>query len=94
MAKFTTGQIANSLNISPYTLKRWYEFWEKLEKDNPNELQKLIDAGMPTLPNYEVFGARGDRIWDEECIPQLKLFQQWIPNTRNGIFAKYLKEDN
>lgn len=89
MAKLTTGQVANRLNISPYTLKRWYKFWESVDVKELNELAK---NGMPSLPAYEVIGNRGDRVWDENDIPELLEFQKWIPNTKNGIFTKYIKE--
>lgn len=93
MAKLTTGQVANRLNISPYTLKRWYQFWESIANTDIAELNRLVENGMPALPQYEVFGNRGDRVWDEDDIPQLIEFQKWIPNTKNGIFAKYIKEN-
>lgn len=89
MAKLTTGQVANRLNISPYTLKRWYKFWESADV---NELNELVKNGMPSLPAYEVFGNRGDRVWNEEDIEELKEFQKWIPATKNGIFSKYIKK--
>ena len=89
MAKLTSGQVAIRLNISPYTLKRWYAFWEELEAYDINELNKLVKEGMPVLPKYEVVGARGDRIWDEDDIEDLIAFQKWIPHTKNGIFLKY-----
>lgn len=94
MAKLTSGQVANRLNISPYTLKRWYKFWESADV---NELNELVKNGMPSLPAYEVFGAsdiyKGNRVWDEEDIEALEAFQKWIPNTKNGIFTKYINKE-
>lgn len=92
MVKLTSGQVAMRLNISPYTLKRWYQFWENLKNSDIKELDELVKNGMPVLPDYEVAGARGDRLWDEDDIEALKEFQKWIPATKNGIFAKYIKE--
>lgn len=87
--KLTSGEVARELNINSYTLKRWYAFWEELEKDVVY-LDELVKGGMPVLPKYEVVGNRGDRIWDEEDLEELKEFQAWIPKTKNGIFAKVL----
>lgn len=92
MAKLTTGQVAIRLNVSPYTLKRWYTFWEHLEATDVAELNKLVKEGMPALPKYETVGARGDRIWDEDDIEELEAFRKWVPHTKQGIFLKY-KED-
>lgn len=93
MAKLTTGQVANRLNISPYTLKRWYTFWESVDV---KELNELVANGMPTLPAYEIFGAsdnyKGNRVWNEEDIADLEEFKAWIPNTKNGIFSKYINK--
>lgn len=90
MAKLTTGQIAARLNVSPYTIKRWYSFWENLENTDVKKLNDLCKNGMPVLPKYEVVGARGDRIWDEDDISDLLEFKNWVPHTRNGIFQDYI----
>lgn len=94
MAKLSTGQVAIRLSVSPYTIKRWYTFWEDLQKSDIQELDRLIKEGMPILPEYETVGSRGDRIWDEEDIKDLEKFKEWIPHTKNGIFQKYKKEEN
>lgn len=96
MAKLTSGQVAIRLGISPYTLKRWYKFWESLDVQTLNE---LVSNGMPTLPAYEIFGAsgiyKGNRVWNEDDLKELQAFQKWIPNTKNGIFKKYInKKEN
>lgn len=90
MAKLTSGQVAAKLNISPYTLKRWYTFWENLKATDIKKLDELIKEGMPILPEYLIAGNRGDRLWDEEDIPDLIKFKEWIPHTRNGIFKDYI----
>lgn len=91
MAKLTTGQVAIRLNVSPYTIKRWYEFWENIANTDVHELDKLVKNGMPVLPEYEVAGSRGDRLWNEEDIEALEEFKAWVPHTKNGIFNKYKK---
>lgn len=90
MAKLTTGQVAARLNISPYTLKRWYAFWENLEQTDIKKLNNLVKEGMPVLPKYEIAGSRGDRLWDEDNIEELEIFKNWVPHTKNGIFKEYL----
>ena len=92
MSKLTTGQVAMKLCVSPYTIKRWYTFWENLENTDVRELNRLVKEGMPVLPKCEKIGARGDRIWDEEDLKDLEEFKNWIPHTKNGIFQKYKKE--
>ena len=94
MGKLTTGQVANRLNISTYTLKRWYQFWENLKATDIKELDRLIKEGMPILPDYIHFGNRGDRIWDEEDITDLEAFKNWVPATKNGIFKKYINKED
>ena len=42
MAKLSTGQVAIRLSVSPYTIKRWYTFWEDLQKSDTQELDRLI----------------------------------------------------
>ena len=91
MAKLTTGQVANQLNVSPYTIKRWYTFWENIKNTDIKELDELIKNGMPVLPECITVGARGDRIWDEDDLEDLRKFKEWVPNTKNGVFSKYLK---
>ena len=92
MAKLTSSQVAARLGVSPYTVKRWYAFWENLEQTDIKKLNELVKDGMPVLPKYEVAGSRGDRLWDEDNINDLIEFKQWIPHTKNGIFQKYKNE--
>ena len=89
MAKLTTGQVAAALNVSPYTLKRWYAFFENLKASDIKKLDELVKEGMPVLPEYVVAGSRGDRLWDEDDIPELVEFKNWVPHTKNGIFKEY-----
>lgn len=91
MVKLTSGQVAMRLCISPYTLKRWYQFWENIKATDVKELNELVKNGMPVLPDYEIAGARGDRLWDENDIKALEEFKNWVPATKNGIFTKYIK---
>lgn len=90
MAKLTSSQVAARLEVSPYTVKRWYTFWENLEKTDIKKLNDLVKDGMPVLPKYEVAGSRGDRLWDEEDIEDLRTFKNWVPRTKNGVFKDYL----
>lgn len=90
MAKLTSSQVAARLDVSPYTIKRWYTFWENLEQTDVKKLNDLVKEGMPVLPKYDSVGARGDRIWDEDDIEDLIAFKHWVPHTKNGIFKEYL----
>ena len=92
MRKLTSGEVARELNISPYTLKRWYAFWEEIQKDK-EYFDILIGEGMPKLPEYLAVGNRKARIWNESDLNDLKIFQAWIPKTKNGIFAKVLNKE-
>ena len=90
MVKLTASQVAAKLGVTAYTVKRWYEFYRDLDEE---EIKELVENGMPRLPDYEIVGTRGDRIWDEEAIPVLEKFRDWVPHTKNGVFQKYKKED-
>lgn len=87
--KLTASQVAARLGVTSYTVKRWYAFWENLANTDVNELNELCKNGMPTLPQYEVAGSRGDRLWDEDDIEELSKFRDWVPHTKKGIFQKY-----
>ena len=82
--KLTASQVAAKIGKSVYTIKRWYKWYESLSSE---ELNKLLTEGMPKLPEYETVGATQWRYWDEEVIPQLQAFSDWVPHTRNGIMA-------
>ena len=86
MKLLTISQVARELEVTPYTIKRWYKFWESVDV---KELNELVKNGMPSLPTYEVIGNRRDRVWNEEDINDLKAFKEWVPTTKNGIFQKY-----
>lgn len=91
MAKLTASQVASKIGMTSYTIKRWYEFYRDL---TPEEIENLVkEWDMPKLPEYEIAGSRGDRLWDENDIPMLEAFKNWVPHTKNGIFKKYKKED-
>ena len=87
--KYTVSQVAAKLNVNPYTIKRWYEFFHDLDEE---EIETLHKEGMPILPEYELSGSRGDRLWDEIDIGVLEAFKNWVPPTRRGIFKKYKEE--
>lgn len=91
MAKLTTSQVANRLNVSPYTVRRWYDFWEGLLNSDVKKLNELCQKGMPALPECEKIGNRGDRIWNEEDLGALQEFKNWVPHSRNGVFMNYTK---
>ena len=91
MAKLTASQIASRINVTSYTIKRWYEFYQDLTEE---EIETLVkERNMPRLPKYEVAGSRGDRLWDEEDVVALENFRDWVPHTRNGVFKKYCGEE-
>ena len=48
--------------------------------------------GMPGLPKYDTVGSRGDRVWEENDVEQLKAFKAWMPHTKNGIMGKKKEE--
>ena len=87
--KLTASQIAAHIGVTSYTIKRWYEFFNDLDED---EIKELHEQGMPILPEYEVAGSRGDRLWNEEDIEILDEFKNWVPPTKRGVFQKYKKE--
>lgn len=82
--KLTASQVAAKIGKSVYTIKRWYKWYESLAEE---ELNKLLKEGMPRLPEYETVGATQWRYWDEEVLPQLQEFSNWVPHTRNGVMA-------
>lgn len=88
--KLTISQTAAKVGVTGYTIKRWYKF---IEETPMEELIKLQKEGMPILPKYLIIGRRQDRIWDEEDIPKLIEFKNWVPHTKNGVFQKYKKEE-
>lgn len=87
MAKLTASQIANKIEVSVYTVKRWYDWYSKLSEEDIKELKEKHK--MPELPECELIGATNWRYWDEKDIEALIKFKEWVPNTRNGIFNKY-----
>ena len=87
--KLTASQVGAKLNVASYTIKRWYEFYNDLDKD---EISALNKEGMPLLPKYELAGNRGDRLWDEEDIPILEQFKNWMPFKRTAI--KNIEKEN
>lgn len=88
--KLTVSQTAAKVGVTNYTIKRWYKF---IEETPMKELIKLQKEGMPILPKCELIGNRQDRVWDEEDIPKLIEFKNWVPHTKNGVFQKYKKEE-
>lgn len=84
MNRLTASQVANKLNISVYTLKRWYKWYEN---EDVRKLDELFKNGMPELPVYETIGSTNWRYWNEEDLEQLKKFKEFIPNTRGGFMG-------
>lgn len=93
MAKLTASQVAVKIGVSVYTLKRWYKWYETEEKE---KLDFLFKKGMPKLPAYETIGSTSWKYWDENDIPDLIEFKNYIPNTRRGFMGSLnkKKEDN
>lgn len=89
MGKLTASQVANKLEISAYTLKRWYKWYEN---EDPKKLEELFKKGMPRLPKYETIGATNWRYWNEQDLEQLEKFKNYIPNTRAGFMGSVYKK--
>lgn len=89
MSKLTASQVASKVEVSVYTIKRWYKWIESLSTE---ELNKFLDKGMPKLPDYETIGNTAWRYWNEEDIPQIKKFKKWVPNTRAGVMGSLNKK--
>jgi hypothetical protein len=85
MPKLTASQVAGMVGVSSYTIKRWYNWYENLSKE---ELKQLADNGMPILPNYETVGSTKWRYWEDADIQKIIEFKNWVPHTKNGIFNK------
>lgn len=90
MGKLTASQVAAKVDVSVYTLKRWYKWYESLSAE---EFEKHILNKMPKLPDYLTIGTTAWRYWDEEDIPQIKKFKEWVPNTRAGVMGSLNKKD-
>jgi hypothetical protein len=91
MGKLTASQVANKINKSVYTVKRWYKWYEGLTQE---ELANYLEQGMPTLPTYETIGATQWRYWNEEDIPQIREFSKWVPHTRGGVMGDLNKKED
>lgn len=91
MAKLTTSQVALKLNVSVYTIKRWYKWFET---EDPNKLAELVKQGMPLLPKYELIGNTYWRYWDEADLPKLQAFKDYIPHTKGGFMGSLNKKGN
>lgn len=89
MGKLTVNQVAAKVGKTSYTIKRWYNWYEKLTAE---ELEDYKKQGMPELPKYETVGPTQWRYWEEEDVPQIKKFSKWVPHTKGGVFLKN-KED-
>lgn len=81
--KLTATQIAAKINKTGYTIKRWYNWYNSLSDEKK---QSYIEQGMPELPEYDTVGSTNWRYWDEEDIPKLLAFSNWVPHTKNGVF--------
>lgn len=90
MVKLTASQVAAKVGVTAYTIKRWYKF---IDETPMEELIKLQNEGMPILPEVEIAGTRGDRLWNDEDISKLVEFKNWVPHTKKGVFQKYKKEE-
>lgn len=90
MGKLTASQVANRIDKSVYTLKRWYTWYEQLSDEDK---QKHIKNGMPELPQYETIGATQWRYWNEDDIEQIKKFSEWVPHTRGGVMGNLNKKE-
>jgi len=82
--KFTVTQIANAVGVSGFTLKRWYNWYEDPTQEKPE--------GMPPLPKCEKVTHRNIRLWEEEAIPALIAFKNWVPKGCKGLMRDYTKK--
>ena len=78
----TVNQVAAQVGKTSYTIKRWYNWYETLSKEQIEEYKK---GGMPELPPCEIIGPTKWRYWHQTDIEQLKLFSNWVPHTKRGV---------
>lgn len=89
MDKLTVSQLAAKINVTSYTIKRWYKWYEQL---TPEELNNYLKNGMPQLPKYDSIGATQWRLWNSEDVNQIKKFRDWVPHTRGGVMGSLNKK--
>lgn len=88
MAKLTATQVANKVDVSSYTIKRWYKWYEQLDA---KEILKYKKTGMPTLPKYESLGTTNWRCWEEDDVPKILEFKNWVPKHKKGVMGNLRK---
>lgn len=78
--KVTATKVTQYLDISLRTLDNWYRFYRNASEKKPEN--------MPELPNYEQLGPKATRFWNEEDLPKLMEFKNWIPHGRSGVMGR------
>ena len=44
---------------------------------------------MPELPDFKREGTRGPRYWNQEDLPKLQAFRDWLPKGRGGVMGDW-----
>lgn len=78
--KITVTKVTNALDISVRTLDNWYRYYNDPTAEKPDD--------MPELPAYEQSSLKGIRYWDEEDLPKIKEFKEWVPRGRAGLMGR------
>ncbi len=79
--KLTATKVTQYLDISVPTLNNWYKWYNNPQYEKPKDI--------PELPAYTQQGKRGTRYWDEDDLPKLMKFKEWLPRGRAGIMGEY-----
>lgn len=79
-AKLTQAGVARELNVTPRTVRLWYEY---VEEFGPH-------PSMPKLPPYETIETGKNRtyLWDADDLPLLIAYRDAMPKTRGGFMAE------
>ena len=75
-------EVCNVLGITIWTLTNWYQ-WERISLGDGTITERVLPT--PT----KMTNVKGKpRMWSDEQIEELKLFQTAIVRGRNGVMAK------
>lgn len=77
------NEVCVLLNISPHTLKTWYNWESKQLKQN------LICERYLPIPQKMEHTKGQPRMWTGEMVDELKEFKEHIVTGRNGKFGMY-----
>lgn len=79
--KLTANQVCGILNIGVNRLSAWYSWYMDDKYQKPE--------GLPELPPYEQSEPHGKRYWNEEDVPKIQEFKQFIGRGRAGVMGEY-----